>query len=365
MYLIDSFYFVSIYQLLALTTSTRALPADGYDGSHTFDRTTELSDLPFDGLWSDDPSYSFWDAGGPDNPFDMYEDDSTTQVDLSDERTVESIDTSTPSNNHWFQGENVRPKRERKGQYYMRKELGFARVRLNLPKMTWDHWCSLLDSGDSLALQIKKDFGEKCEWDCKYHQLTRKLKKAPNHPYLLQQLNQMRMIEHNRYEEDSALGERPLMSKTRRDRLRRYIKKVADDVQDYHDQKHFKTVRSTATEREREKKQIAEGKRVINPRYAAGDAIADEIVEKLQQFRLLLRRSPMNESVWGDLWHEINEWLQQNQPEYSPLAKPIEKSHSKIDGPSGHIFDEDKFDGGEDEQLNWKAYFTDDLGGLL
>lgn len=101
-------------------------------------------------------------------------------------------------------------------------------------------------------------------------------------------------------------------------------------------------------------------KKTLNPKCKEGDAIAEGIIGKMEQFRILFRQEPYDESVWGRLLQDINTWLQHNQTNYIQFPKPSFDSISdnvQTDAPEFFLKNDSKEtnqEQGEDDE--WLAY---------
>lgn len=342
--------------LVALTVI--AQPMDNFD---PFDLEPHPQ-FPRGEAWYDESAFTLWDAGALDNGLDAYlEIDSSSHYDISNANQIGSQDASS----------TVTPpvipylKRERKGRCFVKKEIWFARAKLQRKDLTWEEWQALLEKQDPIAVQIKRDFDDKCEYDSKYAQLMRKLKKDPTSPYLLKQLKSFNKTKEDFERQRKVAATRPHMSKTRRDKVNKLINKIRSDMEEYRVSGDFRPLRSTQTEKQREKALIAAGKRKVDPRYVEGNAVADEIIDKMEEFRRLIREAPLDESLWGDLWQQIDEWMRENQHTYIPLTKPcIDASwgilHDALAGGSDATIQEEK-DLDEDDEDTWGHYLKDDL----
>lgn len=266
-------------------------------------------------LWQSTLDNSSWDVLGPGDYSDLQKEEaSTSQMSISEAKEDHSSAEFPSSSTIWFRRPYSRSKRGRVGQFYIDREIGYARVQMKNAKMSLEHWRSLLEVGDSKAMQIKKDFDEKCERDSKYAQLTRKLKKYPNDTHLLSQLQEYKRTEEYYRRQRSVSEKRAPMSKPVRDKLNSLIRKVRLDVQDFDASRPFRTLR-TRFDANKEKS-------LQDSKHEVGDATVQPIIEKLSELRLLLRRSPLDESLWGNHFQEIDEWMQENQVGYVPLVKP-------------------------------------------
>lgn len=310
-------------------------------------------------VWLQDPNYTLWDINSDDTGINI-DDISNSQNEGKIGIPTESSSIAPMSTSSLIQDTNTIPKRERKGYCFVKKELGFARVKLQQKKMTWEHWQGLLDCQDPIALQIKKDFDSRCDHESKYAQLVRKLKKDPENTTLIASLKDFNRSKEDLERLQRVNASRPLMSKSKNDKISKLVRKIRGDIEDFNTSKRFRNLRSTATEKRRQQAMMIASKKTLNPKCKEGDAIAEGIIGKMEQFRILFRQEPYDESVWGRLLQDINTWLQHNQTNYIQFPKPSFDSISdnvQTDAPeffSKNDSKETNQEQGEDDE--WLAY---------
>lgn len=327
-------------------------------------------------LWQSTLDNSAWDILGPGDYAHLFTNEKrTSDIDTSDEKDGTDHSESMPSSSKSdrLQTLSTQGQRERKGQCFITRELSFARGKLNKRKMTLEEWREMVHSGDSMALQIKSDFDYKCHCASKYAQLVRKLKWTPDDPHLLEQLEKYNRTERDFRRQRSIIEKRLPMSKYQRNRFDSVMRRLRLDIQDINAKKKFRAIRSSIPEKERQKRLQSTKEGRDDPKYEAGDATAEPIIEKMLELRVLLRQAPLDESVWGQHWREINEWIQENQVDPVPFAKPgasTEVISPSDDGGADHASNLDSsgsatVSGMQDDAEEWVDYLDDDPQDIL
>lgn len=308
---------LAVFQLVTSALYTNAMEG----GSNTPDvyyppyESTESDDF-----WNDILDNSILDLELDDVPSVSYApDQSTDQVDLS--ASTQSINDFHPSIESQMSTETRRNKEE-PSHSFMKRQLGFARAKLQRSNMTWEEWSALLDVGDSTAMKIKVDFDKRCLREVKCATIKRKIKTHPNDESLKAVLRYYQESEEDRGRKRRVYEKRLPMCKHYRDKVDSLIRKVRKEIEEFNQTGRWSEMRSNNTERRRRQKWIAEQKRALNPKNAMGDAAAEQIIARLEELRLMLRRDPLNESMWGALWNEIDAFIQVDQYKYVSLGKP-------------------------------------------
>lgn len=273
-----------------------------------------------DDFWHDILDDSILDLELDDVPSVSYAlDQGTDQVDLSaSTHSINEFDPFIESQVSIEMGRN----KEGPTQSLMKRQLGFARAKLHRINMMWEEWRTLLEMNDPTALKIKVDYDKRCLREVKCATIKRKIKTHPNDESLKAVLRYYQVSEEDRGRKRRVYEKRLPMCKHYRDKVDSLIRKVRKEIQEFNQTGRWSEMRSNDTERRRRQKLIAEQKRALTPKNAAGDAIAEHIIARLEELRLMLRRDPLNESSWGALYNEIDAFMQVDQYKYVPLGKP-------------------------------------------
>lgn len=259
------------------------------------------------------------------------------QSETSGPRWSDMWDESLPSSDPWLEGTQGRRKKgENKSQSVIRRELGFARVKMDNAKMNIEEWNHLLAIGDAQALEIKKEFDAMWERNAKYTALHKKLLRSPHDQELLDQLKNFDRTEENFRRLKNMRETKVPMSKGKRDTINALIKKIRKEIEAFNRSGLFPSMRNNATERRIKAKMLKEEKRALDPKCEAGDAIADQVTARMEELRALLRQAPFDRSLWSVQWNEMDAWMRQNQTKYIQMIKPILRTDLNcIEGEAG------------------------------
>lgn len=207
---------------------------------------------------------------------------------------------------------------EKKGvkKYYAKREIGFARMKLNRPTLTYGEWQDLVASGDAQILAIKADFEEVMRKERKLNTAKKLLNRNPGSTEAIARMKALGRTYEEEERRKFVKENRKPMSKERMNAVNCSLSRLRREISNFMRDGRRRRAYVYSNEQEDTTAEAS-----ADPACAEGDACANRILKIITTFRDIFRVEPVSEQLIP-LHQEIDNWMLQNLIRYHKIELP-------------------------------------------
>lgn len=218
-----------------------------------------------------------------------------------------------------------------KQPWQLKKEVAYARARLNRPDLTVVEWNRLIRTGNPVYMDIIEKHNERMEEGKARYALHRHIAARPTDAATIDKVESSSGFCIEEYQRRTRVSQRrhiDPMSNRARTRLMDYIGKLRNDIKAYQN--------SGILIDGFQDRRMGPVKPQNVDKYMTGDATSSCLVDLIQEIRRIFHHWPLDPRIYPKM-KELNEWMKENQRNYLKIVTPKQyykrKKNKSVDRP--------------------------------